>query len=199
MLVQRAAHAKDRLTGRYNYKVGDGNTEALLVGTQIYNTGSHGGNIDAAFLRKIGGKESMKLIFDNFYQNMFADPRMIVLFGWRNTELPTAEHGRRLATFILQLAGLDGEYGRTDHDGFHHAHQQAKRCPMRPKEHKDAVAFTKQQRNAWLGHLSLACDARGVSGECKRTLLSYLLARIHMYGPFIDEDTGKGGKGDGGK
>ena len=133
MLVLRAAHAKDRLTGRYNYKVGDGNAEALLLGTQIYNTGSHGGNIDAAFLRKIGGKESMKLIFDNFYQNMFADPRMIVLFGWRNTELPTAQHRRRLATFILQNAGLVDEYGRTDHDGFHHAHQQAKRCPMRPQ------------------------------------------------------------------
>ena len=36
-LVQRAAQAKVRLAARYNYQRGDGNEEALRVGTAVYN------------------------------------------------------------------------------------------------------------------------------------------------------------------
>jgi len=185
-LVQRALKAKDRLDTRYQYKRGDGNAEALAIGTHVYNS-ARGGHVDNNLLRKIGGKEAFKHLFDRHYQNMFADPRMAVLFGWRAKELPTKEHGRRLATFILHFNGLDDEYGRTPHDGFQSAHQHAKRCPMRPKEHRNAVAFTIQQRNAWLGHLSLACDAKDVPFDCKNNLLGWLRGKMGFYGPFIEE------------
>ena len=55
------------------------------------------------------------------------------------------------------------------------------------QEHRDAAAFTKQQRNAWLGHLSLACDARRVPAECKAALLRWAVGKLGFYGRFIDE------------
>ena len=37
------------------------------------------------------------------------------------------------------------------------------------------------------GHLSLACDTKGIKEECKKTLLTWLVSRMNFYGPFIQE------------
>ena len=98
-LLQRAMQAQLRLTVRENYQRGDGNAEALAIGTQIY--GSRGSSrsafLDESFLRQLGGKEAMLSLFDTFYANLFTDPRMHVLFGWREREISTTEHGRYVA------------------------------------------------------------------------------------------------------
>ena len=95
-LVQRAVQAQHRLTARERYQRGEGNAEALAIGTQIYESrgSSRSAFLDEKFLRQMGGKEAMLSLFDTFYANLFADPRMHVLFGWRERELSTTEHGR---------------------------------------------------------------------------------------------------------
>ena len=95
-LLQRAMQAQLRITAREQYRRGDGNAEALAVGTQIYESrgSSRSAFLDEKFLRQMGGKEALLSLFDAFYANLFADPRMNVLFGWRDQELSTAEHGR---------------------------------------------------------------------------------------------------------
>ena len=95
-LLQRAIQAQIRLTAREHYQRGDGNAEALAIGTQIYESrgSARSAFLDERFLRQVGGKEALLALFDVFYANLFADPRMNVLFGWRERELSTTEHGR---------------------------------------------------------------------------------------------------------
>ena len=102
-------------------------------------------------------------------------------------ELQTAEHGRRLGTFIMALNGLSDEYQRGPHDGFQRAHQHSKRCPMRANKHKEAVAFTVQQRSSWLGNLALACETKQAPQELKEELLSWARNHIGFYGPWVQE------------
>ena len=183
---------------------GPGCPVALKLGESIYRGNLDGsgrgylGNITTSVLERCGGRDGLVKVFEEFYNRMFSDPRMAPLFGWRravgadsydgSAELPTAEHGRRLATFILQANGLSSEYENTPHDGHKIAHQHSKRCPMRPQQHKDAVAFTVQQRAAWLGNLALACDTQGIPHDCKAELLQWALDQIGRYGPFVQEE-----------
>ena len=91
--------------------------------------------------------------------------------------------GLRAARGLACLLG----YSASEHDGFSQAHQNAKTCPRRPKAHRDAAAFTVQQRDAWLGHLSQACDARAVNLNTKTELLAWAVGNMSTYGPFIQE------------
>lgn len=163
---------------------------ALALGQRIYageTTKGRSGRISKHLLSELGGRDTFVAIFEEFYNRMFADPRMAPLFGWRTKELPTAEHGRRLGTFILSFNGLSSEYQQTAHDGFRRAHQHAKRCPMRPVEHQERAIFTVQQRASWLGNLSLACDAKQVPERIKEEILAWCLSKINIYGPWMEE------------
>ena len=187
-LVKLARAAKGRLDERYAYVRGTGDEEAVAEGGKVrhkYNRGV--GNLSSELVESFGGRDAYMRIFDSFYQRMFADPRMNVLFGWRKRELPTAEHGRRLGSFILQFNGISDEYSKTPHDGFPTAHQHAKRCPMRPKEHQEHARFTKQQRDAWLGHMSFAMKENKVPEGLCAALLNFLCAGMPRYGPFVEE------------
>ena len=193
-LIRRAHQAAARLEQPQwtENKAGDEKTRAL--GQEIYDDAVEG-KLDVpdfehrapALVEEAGGRDGFVKIFVEFYNRLFADDRMNVLFAVPKAELPPEEHGRRLATFILHMLEISDEYQRTPHEGFARAHQRSKRCPMRPKEHREAARFTVQQRAAWLGHLSLACDAVETPKELKDGLICTLAHRINMYGPFIEE------------
>jgi len=187
-MVKVARDAKTRIDNRYKYQIGQGDAEALKEGQSVSSRYGYGGpGISTEILKRVGGRDAWMKIFSTFYRRLFADPRMNVLFGWRNVELETTEHGRRLGSFILDFNGVSDEYSRTPHDGFPHAHQKAKRCPMRPEKHQKHARFTYQQRDAWLGHMSLACDEADAPDSVKSAIMRFVLEGIHLYGPFIQE------------
>ncbi|KAH8060171.1 hypothetical protein JL722_5132 [Aureococcus anophagefferens] len=164
---------------------------AVALGHHLMNTALTGraypARITADMLWPIGGQRGFVNIFEEHYKRLFGDPRMNVLFGHRNPELPPAEHGRRLGLYVLEQNGLSGDYSAGAHDTFSVAHQNAKSCPRRPKRHRDAMAFTVQQRDAWLGHLAQACDARCVNLATKTEILAWAVGNMATYGPFIQD------------
>lgn len=164
---------------------------AVALGHHLMNTALTGraypARITADMLWPLGGQRGFVNIFEEHYKRLFGDPRMNVLFGHRNPELPPAEHGRRLGLYVLEQNGLSGDYSAGAHDTFSVAHQNAKSCPRRPKRHRDAMAFTVQQRDAWLGHLAQACDARCVNLATKTEILAWAVGNMSTYGPFIQE------------
>lgn len=155
---------------------------------------------------ELGGVEGFFTLFGIHYCNMFANPRMSILFDVRNadTNVSAYEHGKRVAAVMLNRWHGTNHWKQLNRGQFFNAlekaHQRAKRCPMRPKEeqvkrpegHPRAQAwFTVKQRDSWLGHVVAAAEECGASKTFQKKLGSALSRAMPFYAPFADEETGE--------
>lgn len=143
-----------------------------------------------AMVEELGGREAFLEVIGTFYERLFADPRMRVLFTEFRDEKSPQEHGRLLGSFILVFIGGDSKHYRAmvssgKGHGLSAGHTRAKRCPHRPVVHQ-GKPFTWQQSRAWLGHMEAACTASRMSSDFAQSLVLLLARRMWVYEPFIE-------------
>lgn len=156
---------------------------------------------------ELGGPDGFFTLCGIHYCNLFANPRMWVLFDTREADSAACamDHGKRIASALLDGwhgSSYFGSLGR----GFSGAsfaprtHNRAKNCPMRPLHQQvpmpagHALAnrrFTTAQRNTWVGSHMCAAEECGASQEFQEKYGLWLAMTTSAYGPFLDEDTGK--------
>ena len=113
---------------------------ALERGQIIYNRHSRRGNPSIEDINnELGGEEGWFTMWGLFYCNIFANPRMNILFDTRvaDTNVNSWEHGKRIGSVLLsRWYGLNHwrKLGRGQNYGAAQnvAHNRAKNCPMRP-------------------------------------------------------------------
>ena len=138
--------------------------------------------------------DGLAVLFATHYARMFADPRMAVLFDTRHADSNASalEHGTRLAATLMDLWYGTREYaslGRgSSFRNVGRAHARAKRCPLRPNSGTGAPRFSEAQRDAWLGHVLIACEECGASAELQHQIGRFLGSRVNAYGPFRVRD-----------
>lgn len=157
--------------------------------------------------RELGGVEGFFLMFGLHYCHMFSNPRMSVLFDSRHadTAVCALDHGKRVAATLLDLALHTRFYGQLGR-GFSGAfavmgtHNQAKKCPMRPRSqqvelprgHRKANRrFTTKQRDTWVGQIMCGAEDLGASQAFVEEWGKWLAMTVSAYAPFVNEDTGE--------
>ena len=157
--------------------------------------------------KELGGPDGFFTLCGLHYCNLFANPRMHVLFDTRDpdTAVSAMDHGKRIAATIMD-GTLNTRYFASLGRGFSGAfavmgtHAKAKKCPMRPtsqqvalpKGHRKAnQRFTTDQRDSWVGsHMSAAAEC-GASEEFQQKYGLWLAMLVSAYAPFVDERTGQ--------
>ena len=130
---------------------------------------------------ELGGPDGFFTLCGLHYCNLFANPRMFVLFDTRKKDsaVSAMDHGKRIASTLLdetQGTSYFASLGR----GFSGAfavmgtHAEAKECPMRPKSQQKKMPeghrkanrrFTTDQRDTWVGSHMCAAEECGASEE----------------------------------
>ena len=89
---------------------------------------------------ELGSVEGFFTMFSVHYCQMFANPRMSVLFDTRiaDTNVNAYEHGKRIASVLLTRWAGTNHFSKLNRGSFfgsviETAHQKAKKCPMRPQ------------------------------------------------------------------
>ena len=152
---------------------------------------------------ELGGHDGFMTLFGCHYCNMFANPRMSVLFNssQKDTNVCALDHGKRVANLLLDF-NYDTSYLRAAGRGnvfarLNQAHQTAKKCPMRPEIKKfgikqsKALPFTINQRDSWVGSVMDSAEQCGCSEEFQKMLGVHLALAVSAYGPFVNEDNGE--------
>lgn len=156
---------------------------------------------------ELGGVDGFFLLFGLHYCNLFANPRMRVLFDTRrnDTAVNALDHGKRIcATLLDETQGTS--YFRSLSRGFSGAfavmgtHAHAKKCPMRPMNQQVALPsghrkanrrFTTNQRDSWVGSIMMAAEECETSQGFQEKLGLWLAMTVSAYAPFVDETTGQ--------
>ena len=155
---------------------------------------------------ELGGIDGFFTLFGLHYCNMFANPRMYVLFDTRKSDsaVNALEHGKRIACTLLDEMH-NTSYFQALNRGFSGAfavmgtHAHAKLCPMRPKSQQIATPtghrkanrrFTTKQRDTWVGSIMCAAEECQCSKAFEEKFGLWLAMTVSAYAPFIDEDTG---------
>jgi len=148
---------------------------------------------------EIGGVDGFFTIFGLHYCRIFADPRMQVLIDSRhkNSNVSAMDHGKRTSSTLLDIKYNTRYFADLGHNGSRgdfavmSTHQQAKRCPMRPKEDLRHGKFTINQRDTWVGNVILSAEEVGASKAFVDKLGTWLARNVSVYAPFYNEETGK--------
>ena len=155
---------------------------------------------------EVGGPDGFFTLCGLHYCNLFANPRMNVLFNADSDSQACAmDHGKRIAATLLDET-LGTRYFASLGRGFSGAfsvmgtHSKAKKCPFRPKSeqvempkgHRKANRrFTTDQRDSWVGsHMAAAAEC-GASEAFQTKYGLWLAMLVSAYAPFVDEKTGK--------
>jgi hypothetical protein len=156
---------------------------------------------------ELGGPHGFFTLCGIHYCNLFANPRMWVLFDTRqpDTAVSAMEHGKRIAATIMDMT-LGTRYFASLGRGFSGAfavtgtHAKAKQCPMRPTLQQVALPqghrkanrrFTTDQRDTWVGSHMSAAEECGASEEFTEKYGLWLATLVSAYAPFVDEGTGQ--------
>lgn len=157
--------------------------------------------------RELGGPDGFFTLCGLHYCNLFANPRMHVLFDTRDPDsaVSAMDHGKRIAATIMD-GTINTRYFASLGRGFSGAfavmgtHSRAKKCPMRPaaqqvsmpKGHRKAnCRFTTDQRDTWVGSHMSAAEECGASPAFQEKYGLWLAMLVSAYAPFVDERTGK--------
>ena len=132
---------------------------------------------------ELGGPDGFFTLCGLHYCNLFANPRMYVLFntGDPDSAVSAMDHGKRIAATLLDEV-LQTRYFASLGRGFSGAfavmgtHSKAKQCPFRPmsqqvalpKGHRKANRrFTTDQRDTWVGsHVLIAWPRTALRCSC---------------------------------
>ena len=156
---------------------------------------------------ELGGADGFFTLCGLHYCNLFANPRMSVLFDSRkrDTAVSAMDHGKRIAATLLDET-LGTRYYASLGRGFSGAfavmgtHAHAKQCPMRPKAqqvarpegHRKANRrFTIDQRDSWVGSHMCAAEECGASTAFQERYGRWLAMLVSAYAPFVDEASGQ--------
>jgi len=157
--------------------------------------------------KELGGPDGFFTLCGIHYCNLFANPRMRVLFDTRDKDSAASamDHGKRIAATLMDES-LGTRYFASLNRGFSGAfavmgtHAKAKRCPMRPKfqqvarpkGHRKANArFTTAQRDTWVGSHMSAAEECGTSKAFQQKYGLWLAMLVSAYAPFVNEETGR--------
>jgi hypothetical protein len=149
-----------------------------------------------------GSREAFIGCFEQFYNRLFNDAQMEVLFAAGEPgfgrDLGYKEHGRRLGLFCLWRMCGDKEYvkyrscatAKCPHQfALYHklgpSHQGAK--ITNGVKIGTSPAFTIAQSRRWLGHQWCAFRENAPVELCK-AVVSWLASIVDLYGPFCDDD-----------
>ena len=161
----------------------------------------------AEYDAELGGADGFFTLCGLHYCNLFANPRMFVLFDSRDADsaVSAMDHGKRIAATLLDET-LGTSYFASLGRGFSGAfsvmgtHSKAKRCPMRPSSqqrelpagHRKANRrFTTDQRDTWVGSHMCAAEECGASEAFQQKYGLWLAMLVSAYAPFVDERTGQ--------
>jgi hypothetical protein len=155
---------------------------------------------------ELGGADGFFTLCGLHYCNLFANPRMFVLFASdADSQSCAMDHGKRIAATLLDET-LGTRYFASLGRGMSGAftvmgtHAKAKQCPFRPASQQVALPsghrkanrrFTADQRDSWVGsHMSAAAEC-GASEAFQHKYGLWLAMLVSAYAPFVDERTGK--------
>lgn len=134
-------------------------------------------------IRQLDGDKGMLAVCTKFYDKVFEDPVMGVLFD--DHEEP---HAWRLAAFFVRQYGGDDTYSQERGHGFHSLfvnHHKGMRCPKRGKDKN--TSFTVTHRELWLKFMQEACDEVGLSEGATEMHMDFCSHAMNFYGPFWDD------------
>lgn len=156
---------------------------------------------------ELGGPDGLFTLCGLHYCNLFANPRMYVLFNTNDADSAVCamEHGKRIAATLMD--GTLGtrffaSLGRGGSGAFTvmGTHSKAKKCPMRPSTQQVALPkghpranrrFTTAQRDTWVGSHMCAAEECGASAAFQEKYGKWLAMLVSAYAPFVDESTGQ--------
>lgn len=157
---------------------------------------------------ELGGPDGFFTLCGLHYCNLFANPRMFVLFDTRDKDsaVSAMDHGKRIASTLMDET-LNTKYFASLNRGIHSGawavmgtHNKAKKCPMRPMSQQRSLPaghprgnrrFTTAQRDTWVGSHMCAAEECGASEAFQQKYGLWLAMLVSAYAPFVDEETGK--------
>lgn len=104
-----------------------------------------------------GGPAGIRRLTEAFYERVFADPTLAVLF-----RDPGDDHAERLALWLTELLGGPPEHSRT-RGGFD---------VMTAAHH--GLRISEAQRQAWVAHMFAACEEIGLSASFRQRFLPHV-------------------------
>eukprot|EP00759_Apiculatamorpha_spiralis_P040307 PhF_6_TR38928/c0_g1_i2/m.58239/K06886/glbN; hemoglobin len=147
------------------------------------------GDLGPTHYEKMGGEQGVHRVAKAFYQRVFRDPVLQMLFL-----IPDHAHAEHLFMFLAYFCEIDEKY-MVERGGFftsHEAHQRVKDFPQRLQGPKGAGcpgrAFTHTQKNAWKGHFMWACETVGnLRGGLLKDMSDWVDRMMFLYGPFDND------------
>lgn len=163
---------------------------ALPSAVDVTSAAKFFGDLGPAHFKAVGGtREALLKVTAAFYERVFDDPILGVMFRDRSSE-----HARRLMLFCLSFMEISDDYFKERGSfGTLHARHAAsqlieKRSEAPPGAGCPGGKFTVSQRNAWKGHFVAAFrDVGGLRGGVLQDMADWVDRSMAFYAPFAPD------------